>query len=116
MFFRSVHAGELPPHGFDEQIPKAIKSQRSTRLHHLQAELRRDYFRTLIGQNLQLLIERIESPKRGQGTACRYAPVVLDFDDSSIAESATLENDAIGRLMNVVAIDADEKEIVARPA
>jgi len=60
-------------------IPKSVKSDRSKHLMAIERELRTEYFESLIGRSLRVLVE---SPSeihvdRVVGTSCRYAPVEL---------------------------------------
>lgn len=54
------------------QVPKAIKSQRSVELAGLEQELRNQYLEKLVGDEIQLLVEKIENGW-ASGTSCRYA-------------------------------------------
>ena len=65
-----------PAIDFSEQISKKEKSDRVARLTEVEAELRREYFESLVGEELQLMVE---STRDGQqlGTTCRYAPVAI---------------------------------------
>ncbi len=81
---RGTPAAEMPG-----QLPKSIKQQRGRELAALETELRDEYFRTLLGQRLRVLVEspfeqsgtsipHSEFPTpHSIGTSCRYAPVVL---------------------------------------
>jgi threonylcarbamoyladenosine tRNA methylthiotransferase MtaB len=62
-----------------DQVAPAVKTARLERLATLETELRDNYYASLRGRKLRVLIE---SPVEGQpgkmlGTACRYAPVEL---------------------------------------
>jgi threonylcarbamoyladenosine tRNA methylthiotransferase MtaB len=85
-----------------QQVPKAIRAERGRRLAEIEAELREQYFRGLLGRNLTVLVEGASEHHPGHvvGTACRYAPVQLPGDES-----------LIGRLVNVRA-DAVESGII----
>ena len=65
-----------PAIDFSGQISKQEKSDRVARLTEVEAELRREYFDSLVGEELQLMVE---STRDGQqfGTTCRYAPVAI---------------------------------------
>ncbi len=60
-----------------DQLPKAVKSQRVHRLAEVEAELRQAYFRSLLGRQLQVLVESScpREPDHFVGTSGRYAPV-----------------------------------------
>jgi threonylcarbamoyladenosine tRNA methylthiotransferase MtaB len=66
---RGTPAADMP-----DQIIKSVKAERSIELARLDAELRRDYFYQLIGQEIQLLVEKYENGE-ASGTSCRYAQV-----------------------------------------
>lgn len=80
--FSKIHAFPFsgrkgtPAIDFSEQISKQEKSDRVARLTEVEAELRREYFESLVGEELQLMVE---STRDGQqlGTTCRYAPVTI---------------------------------------
>jgi len=77
---RGTPAAEMPG-----QLPKPLKQERGRRLAELEAELRDDYFRSLIGRRLRVLVESpftsqqeaTDAEPRMIGTSCRYAPVTL---------------------------------------
>lgn len=69
---RGTVAADMP-----DQIGPAVKTDRARRLAALEAELRARYFRSLKGQQLQVLAETAVGEDRILGTACRYAPVAL---------------------------------------
>ncbi len=79
---RTTPAAELP-----DQVPGDVKSDRVHRLAELEAELRQQYFRSLKGRELHLLVEGTnEVPAASpdsqaqvvySGTTCRYAPLQL---------------------------------------
>nr|NIP84255.1 radical SAM protein [Planctomycetales bacterium] len=71
---RGTPAAEMPA-----QLPKRVKRQRTGQLAQLEAELRDDYFRGLLGRRLQVLVEGTSrhDAQTLTGTACRYAPVDL---------------------------------------
>ena len=96
---RDTPAAEMP-----NQVPKTIRSQRVERLRELETELRRQYFDSLVGRKLQLLVESSRplldrdaalssrshnrqdaSPGAAsaillRGTTCRYAPAEVLID------------------------------------
>ena len=74
---RGTLAADMP-----NMIPKSVKSERSKHLMAIERELRMEYFESLIGRSLRVLVE---SPSeihvdRVVGTSCRYAPVELPGD------------------------------------
>ncbi len=99
---RGTAAAQMPG-----AIPKRLKSERRRRLAEVEAELRQQYFSSLIGHRLRVLVEARsdDRPENVLGTSCRYAPV-------EVADSET-EN---GRLIDVVARQAiEDQRIIAQP-
>ena len=61
-----------------DQVPPAVKAERTQRLAAHEARLRDRYFASLIGRELQVLVESpAQSPRAMFGTTCRYAPFEL---------------------------------------
>jgi threonylcarbamoyladenosine tRNA methylthiotransferase MtaB len=73
---RTTPAAQMP-----DQVPPTVKADRVRRLAALERRLRQQYFTTLVGQKLEMLVEG-PSDRIGhvRGTACRYAPVDLPGD------------------------------------
>jgi threonylcarbamoyladenosine tRNA methylthiotransferase MtaB len=86
---RGTPAAEMP-----NQLSKETKQERVHELARVEAELQADYFASLAGKQLRVLVESpLEgNPDRVVGTSCRYAPVELP---SSVA--------ACGEFVDVVA-------------
>jgi threonylcarbamoyladenosine tRNA methylthiotransferase MtaB len=63
-----------------DQVSAGVKNDRCERLAQLERQLRHDYFQSLIGRRLTVLIEGQDDNNRGAwlGTACRYAPVEVE--------------------------------------
>src|SRR5437762_13636127 len=63
-----------------EMISPKIKSERCERLAAVERELRDDYFRSLIGRRVTVLVEGRSETRSGgwMGTSCRYAPVEIE--------------------------------------
>jgi threonylcarbamoyladenosine tRNA methylthiotransferase MtaB len=82
---KGTPAAEMP-----DRIPGDVQAERSHRLAELEAELRREYFRSLIGRTERVLIEgRSETtPNRMVGTSGRYAPVEMAADLSESGDLA----------------------------
>ncbi len=93
---------DTPAASMDNQVTKAIKQERGKRLAELEDELRREYFRSLVGTNLQLLVEKQEDGVL-QGTSCRYAPIQLPDDGSS---------DRVGQLLDVDVTEAQDDRLL----
>ncbi len=68
-----------PAAQMDDMVPPPLKAERGRRLAELERELRDDYFRSLLGRSLRVLVEATSdsTPDRVAGTSCRYAPVEL---------------------------------------
>jgi tRNA A37 methylthiotransferase MiaB len=87
-----------------------VRAERLTRLAQLEAELRGEYFQSLVGRRLRVLVESIHLPTAASseataqvaGWSCRYAPVRLP---------GTLSDD--GRLIDVRAQRLDGDELIA---
>lgn len=87
-----------------DPVPAEVKTARSKELADIEYQLRQQYFRTLEGRRLRVLVEspRNDSPGRFLGTSCRYAPVELAADVS-----------LQGQLVDVVAGHAAQDAIQA---
>jgi threonylcarbamoyladenosine tRNA methylthiotransferase MtaB len=68
---RGTPAADMP-----NQVPKYVQQERSRELAAIEAELRDDYYRGLLGRRLRVLAESQESGT-WIGTSCRYATVEL---------------------------------------
>ncbi len=64
-----------PAAEMSDQISKPVKSERGAILAKLEIELQQNYFHSLVGQNLQLLVESVDTKGIAAGTSCRYAQV-----------------------------------------
>jgi len=69
---RGTPAADLP-----NQLPKTLKQERSRELARLETELRDEYFSSLRGKRLRVLLESPveDNPAQVVGTSCRYASV-----------------------------------------
>lgn len=95
---RGTPAADMP-----DQISKAVKSQRGEVVRQLESELQADYFRSLVGRRVQLLVEAIDELGNRQGTSCRYAPVIasgLSADENDLVD---VQVTAAGELLTAVA-------------
>jgi threonylcarbamoyladenosine tRNA methylthiotransferase MtaB len=107
---RNTPAFTLP-----EQLSKQLKQERVHALAAVEAELRDEYFATLRGVRLRVLVESQvperagASPPRSDaplvGTSCRYATVELPADSAEVGEFA-----------DAIAGDACNGRILAQPA
>ena len=78
---RGTPAWDMP-----DQIEKHVKQERMRRLAELEAELRDDYYRSLIGKPLRVLVEGHVGEGRFVGSSCRYAPVELSASGNPLAQ------------------------------
>ena len=103
---RGTPAAELA-----DQLPKALKSQRVQRLAEVEAELRQSYFRSLVGRQLQVLVESScpQQPDHFVGTSGRYAPVRIGGHAASTVARP-------GELARVVARRVEENVLYAELA
>jgi threonylcarbamoyladenosine tRNA methylthiotransferase MtaB len=92
-----------PAAGMQNQVPRHIQQQRTRELADVEEELRQDYYHSLIGHRLRVLVETIERPAAWTGTSCRYATVELP---------ATGDDE--GRFVDVVASEVHGERIIAR--
>ncbi len=127
--FSKIHAFPFSPRRgtpaaqMAEQLPKGLRSERVHRLSNLETELRRDYFRQLVGRRLQLLVESSRAfatlavdsePSRDdestllRGTTCRYAPAEL-VDDLTVPSV-----DLMGKLLNVTVTSTDGEKVMVQ--
>ncbi len=103
---RGTPAAEMP-----SQIPKRIRSERVKRLAELETSLRQQYFDSLIGRPLQLLVESdlsltsIGGQNDGhvlRGTTCRYAPAELVAKQSKLS---------VGSLVDATVLSSDGEKL-----
>ena len=95
---RTTPAAEMP-----DQITKKVKQDRIARLIETESELRKQYFDSLVGRQLQMLIETNEDGVL-KGTTDRYATAVAP-SDSEFGENQT------GQLTNVIATNANSDHV-----
>jgi len=97
---RTTLAADMPG-----QLPKKEKQARVARLTEVEHELRDEYFRSLKGMPLQVLVETpVESNtpvSRYVGTSCRYAPVELEAAEDSVGDFVAIRAGAAvdGRIL-----------------
>jgi threonylcarbamoyladenosine tRNA methylthiotransferase MtaB len=78
---KGTPAAEMP----DQVLPQ-VKAERHERLAELESRLRREYFASLAGRDLTVLVEgEAESGGGWAGTSCRYAPVEIDAFDEHVS-------------------------------
>ena len=125
---RGTPAADMP-----DQIDKQVRSERVKRLTELEQDLRKEYYRQLIGCELELLVESSRdlvdtdsseiiggnpsgnmagSPtdRLLRGTTCRYAPSELLVPTSSEAGTDSLN---VGNLLPVRITDASDDKLIA---
>ncbi|MEX2092462.1 MAG: tRNA (N(6)-L-threonylcarbamoyladenosine(37)-C(2))-methylthiotransferase MtaB [Pirellulales bacterium] len=96
---RGTPAATMP-----DQVPAHVQQERSRELAAVEIQLRDQYFASLLGRQLRVLVES-QSGGRWLGTSCRYAPVELTIDESRV-----------GELVDVTAGDVRDGHIVALSA
>ena len=77
---KGTPAAEMP-----DQIDRQEKSDRVARLTDVEQQIRRQYFDSLIDEELQVMVETTSTGKQF-GTSCRYAPVEFDGERFSHGE------------------------------
>ena len=123
---RGTPAAEMP-----DQIEKSIKSQRVSLLTELEEELRQDYYESLVGSELEMLVESarrlaptgslqasppnqpflpetkesISTDMLVRGTSCRYAPV------ESVLENFSGSEVTVGDLVRVSITKSDGEKL-----
>ncbi len=80
-----------PAFDMDDQIPKKLKQERVHRLEEVEAELRDAYFESLLGRQLQVMVETpiANTTDRYVGTSCRYAPVEVTATQEHVGSFVT---------------------------
>ena len=105
-----------------DQLSGDLKNRRVHQLAELETELRRDYFASLVGENVQVLVEserklaslQTESTAHEisgtdrilRGTTCRYAPAEW------VSENSNLQ---AGDLVNVTVQSSDGERLLVQP-
>jgi threonylcarbamoyladenosine tRNA methylthiotransferase MtaB len=79
LFSYSLRQG-TPAAELCDAVPPAVVAERRARLLDLEREVAADYLRSLLGMNLDVMVEGEDPEKPGwvRGTSCRYAPVVFE--------------------------------------
>jgi threonylcarbamoyladenosine tRNA methylthiotransferase MtaB len=90
-------AAELP-----DQVPPKIRKERLHRIESLQSELAAKLHASMVGNTLEVLVERtaINQPGTVRGTDRRYLPITLPGDESDV-----------GQLVNVHAVSSDKSGV-----
>jgi tRNA A37 methylthiotransferase MiaB len=71
------------------QVPEPAKIRRAAEMAELE-RLAQRYYHSLVGRELQVMVESpvADRPGRAYGTSCRYAPVELPAEASSLGKFA----------------------------
>jgi len=93
-----------PAAEMEKQIPKKIKSERGAKIAALEKELKREYFESLVGEQLQLLVENVNDDKTVTGTSCRYATVNAIAPEAKENELITVQIETAGDMLSGRAI------------
>jgi len=80
---KGTPAADMP-----DQIPGNVKSDRRARLATVEDQTREAYYRSLVGDTLDVLIEAEDrhNARFATGTSCRYAPVKVDRSQVEIGQ------------------------------
>jgi threonylcarbamoyladenosine tRNA methylthiotransferase MtaB len=73
----------------DNPVDPTLKAERGQQLARLEQELKANYWRRLVGRDLQVLVESIQNG-RGLGTSCRYAPVEIRGPNLAVGSLTTV--------------------------
>jgi threonylcarbamoyladenosine tRNA methylthiotransferase MtaB len=94
-----------PAADYADTVHGAVKAERCEQLAALEKELRAEYFHSLLGQRLRVLVEGPAKEANAQlaGTACRYAPVVLPANHPAAA----------GELVEITPLRVQEEVLLA---
>ena len=88
-----------PAADFDNQVKPEVRKERCRILGQLERDLAEDYYRTLVGRDLEVLIERESRDRPGwvRGTDRRYAPVELPGASHDIGTFVSARGEAADR-------------------
>jgi threonylcarbamoyladenosine tRNA methylthiotransferase MtaB len=111
--FSKIHVFSYSPRqgtaacSLPDRVPPEVCNERRQRLRDLERSLATDYFRSLLGRRLEVLVEGADSRRPGLvlGTSCRYAPVAF------AAHAPAL----VGNLAPVRADRVQDGVIIGRP-
>jgi threonylcarbamoyladenosine tRNA methylthiotransferase MtaB len=95
-----------PAADMTDQIPKSVKSERGKIVMELETTLKKAYFETLVGERLQLLVEKVHDDGTASGTSCRYAPIRAELNNS--IQVGAVADVTENSLVDVVIEKADE--------
>jgi threonylcarbamoyladenosine tRNA methylthiotransferase MtaB len=91
---RGTQAAEM-----SDQVPKAVKTERGEVVAALGTKLKQQYFQSLIGERLQLLVEKVHDDGTASGTSCRYAPIRAQVSDAQENSLIDVQIDAASELL-----------------
>ena len=105
MFPFSARRG-TPAATMDDQVPKSEKSARGRELAEIESVLRADYFRSLQGESLRVMLEAklADELDTFAGTSCRYAPIRVKLGENAVE---------LGQMLDVTAGQFDGKHLLA---
>ncbi len=105
MFPFSARRG-TPAATMDDQVPKSEKSARGRELAEIESVLRADYFRSLQGESLRVMLEAklAEELDTFAGPSCRYAPIRVKLGENAVE---------LGQMLDVTAGQFDGKHLLA---
>ena len=105
MFPFSTRRG-TPAATMGNQVPKSEKSARGRELAEIESVLRADYFRSLQGESLRVMLEAklAEELDTFAGTSCRYAPIRVKLGENAVE---------LGQMLDVTAGQFDGKHLLA---
>jgi threonylcarbamoyladenosine tRNA methylthiotransferase MtaB len=100
---------DTPAHTMEGQLEKSVKTERLHRLAKIERGLRSNYFDSLVGRQLRVLVEStVEESGNLAGTSCRYSPTIVSLPDDSNQPIPS-----VGEFVDVVAKSADDSQILA---
>lgn len=109
MFPFSARKG-TPAAEMEDQIPKALKSERGKVVAALETECRQAYASSLTNAHLRMLVENVSAEGVMSGTVCRYLPTqVANTKGRSIEELSSMQ----GELVDVVVQSATDDTLYA---
>lgn len=88
-----------PAAEFSDQVEPAVRKERCARLAELERELAMEYYQSLVGNRLEVLVERTSEQNPGivRGTDRRYVPVEVAGSEADIGEFIEAEGEASHR-------------------
>jgi threonylcarbamoyladenosine tRNA methylthiotransferase MtaB len=102
-----------PAADFADQIPPQVRKERCRILGELERDLAKDYYQTLVGRELEVLVERVCKDRPGwvRGTDRRYAPVELPGTSHDIGTFVSARGEAAER-QQVTAVRIGNESLV----